>query len=595
MELCFHVRICPVYRINSGDSMNKQHILPNRLDRRRYVPKHIDLSDWEHVEPLFRNLLERPIFSSSDLEQYYLDVSSLNSALTEEYCRLNLAISIHTDDEDARNRFHNYNNSITAPASELSVELDNRFLDSPFLKELDSSRYCQLIRLLENNRILFRKENVPLVMEDSRLADQYNALAGGLSVEFDGTRRNLSELSVYLEKTDRMLRERAWRSAASCRLQKKDEFNAIFDQMVQVRTRIANQAGFQNFRDYQHQQLNRFDYAPLDCEKFHRTIEEHAVTLFLDRHAHRRKKMHLDSLRPWDMSVDAFGREPLRPFATQEQLINGCTAILDKIFPDLGDILRLLDQYGHLDLMTRHNKAPVGFNMPFDETGVSFIFMNATGQHEDISVLLHESGHAIETRACSIDPVFQYRHTPQEWGECASQSIELLSLEHLDVFYSDPEDRKRCYINKWESILHSLISTARIDAFQHWVYTHPNATAEDRAGTWWELMQRFPTGADLTGLEHIARWSWLSIPHLYIVPFYYIEYGIAHLGAIQVYLHAKQQGPTFVKQWLDTMTHGYSLSIPALYQKAGLQFSIHGDTAAGLIHAMSIELDRAEK
>lgn len=567
---------------------------PERLKRRRYTRPDIDLCDWEQVQEVFNELLNRPIDSAEQLEQYYLDVCDFLSALTEETCRIQLAISVNTADVEARDRFVHFNSNILAPASELTTQLDNRLLDSPYRNLLDPARYGQLIRLLQNSRNLFRVENVPLVLEDSQLMERFNALSGGLSVEFDGRRRNLVELSTYQERTDRSIREKAWRCGVQCRVEQCGAFNSLYGDMVRIRTQMARQAGFDNFRDYQHQRLNRFDYSPDDCTLFHELVERHAVPLLLERQQKRRHAMRVDTLKPWDLHVDPFGREPLHPFETQDELVSGCAKILDRIFPKLGDTLKQLDAHGNLDLMTRQNKAPVGFNMPFDETRVSYIFMNATGQHQDVVVMLHESGHAIETRACIGDSIVQYRHTPQEWGECASQSMELLALDHLDVFYPDPADRQRCILDQWESLLLSLVNTARIDAFQHWVYTNPDASPDDRADRWMSLMKRFPTGADPAGLEKYLRWSWQGIPHLYIVPFYYIEYGIAQLGAIQVFRHSRTGGQRFLERWFETMKTGYAEPIPVLYEKAGLEFVVHGNLAAELIQFVSEEIDRAE-
>ncbi|HPQ39027.1 MAG TPA: M3 family oligoendopeptidase [bacterium] len=568
---------------------------PERLERRKYTPHDINLCDWNQVRSIYEELLNRPIDSVEALEKYYLDVSDFNSALTEEFCRIQLASSIDTADNAARNRFQHFNAEIMAPASEYSTRLDNRFLDSPFNPMLDPERTEQLQRLLKNSRDLFRIDNVPLQVEDSQCAEEYNQIAGGMSVEFQGKRRNLTEMSVFLKSTDRSVRENAWRETAACRMNHVEKINHIFDRMITIRHQMAKNAGFQNFRDFRHLRLNRFDYEPADCARFHDTIEACAVEPFLERQALRRERLGLDRLRPWDMSVDVFGREPLMPFTTQDELVAGCAAILDRVYPRLGDTLRLLQAYGNLDLMTRQNKAPVGFNMPLDETRVSFIFMNATGHHSDVIVLLHESGHAIETRACINQAIFQYRHTPQEWGECASQAMELLALDHLDVFYPDPDDRKRCIIDKLEDILRSLVYTARIDAFQHWVYTHPDATADQRADQWTALSQRFPTGADPSGLDSILRWNWQAIPHLFIVPFYYIEYGIAQLGALQVYRKSRSRGFAALEEWLNTMKLGNSRPIPELYERAGLQFEFHGDVAKELIAFVVDEINRLEQ
>ncbi|MCD4653477.1 M3 family oligoendopeptidase [bacterium] len=567
---------------------------PERLERRKYTPHDINLCDWNQVKVIFDELLNRPISDVSELEKYYGDVCDFNSALAEEYCRIQLASSVNTVDIDARERFKHFNMNIMAPASELTTELDIRYLDSPFRKSLDPERYNQLTRLLKNSRDLFRKENVPLQIEDSQLGEKYNQISGVLSVVFQDRRRNLTEMSVFLKETDRTVREAAWRASSQCQMEKVDEINNLFDSMVSKRTQIAKNAGFDNYRDYRHQSLNRFDYSPQECMKFHEVVEKYAVEPFLARQEIRRKKLGVDILQPWDRSVDVDGKQPLRPFTTQDELVTGCAAILDRIYPKLGDTLNLLQAFGNLDLITRQNKAPLGFNMPLDETRVSFIFMNATGHHNDLMVLLHESGHAIETRASINQDIQLYRHTPQEWGECASQSMELLALDHLDVFYPDTEIQKRCVIEQLESILASLILTARIDAFQHWVYINPELSADNRADYWMELSKRFPTGSDNPELENILRWGWHGIPHLFIVPFYYIEYGIAQLGALQVYQQAKKKGFTALEQWLNTMKLGYSQPIPELYKQAGLKFEFHGKYAAELIQFLVNEIDRVE-
>lgn len=574
--------------------MNGLNPNPERLERRKFTPHSINLCDWNQVNTLFQELQARSIDGPAELEQFYLDVCDLNSALTEEYCRIQLATSVDTEDATARKRFMHFNEVIMAPVSKLMTDLDNRFLDSQYVNQLDPDRYHQLMRLLKNSRELFKVENIPLQIKDSQLADQFNQIAGGFKLDFRGKKHNLTQMASYQKSTDRDLRKEAWIAAGKCREEKIDQLNDVYDQMISTRTEMARNAGFDNYRDYRHISLNRFDYSPEDCKRFHEMVETQVVSAYSSRLQKRREALGIDTLRPWDLSVDPYGRPPLKPFSTQDELVSGCATILDRIYPKLGDTLRLLKAYGNLDLMTRQNKAPVGFNMPLDETRVSFIFMNSTGYHNDIVVLLHESGHAIETRACINQEIFQYRHTPQEWGECASQSMELLGLEHMDVFYPDLETQQRCVIDKLESILVSLIYTARIDAFQQWVYTHPTATAQDRSDLWVDLSKRFPVGGDFTGFESARQWSWQGIPHLFIVPFYYIEYGIAQMGALQVYQRAKTEGFKALEQWLNTMKQGYSRSIPELYRQAGLSFEFYGDLSSKLIDFLVNEIESIE-
>ncbi len=567
---------------------------PRRLKHRMYTPHTIELCDWEQLKPLFDDLVHRKISSEPALEQLIIDASDLASALQEEYARIQLATSRNTADTEARDRFNHYNENILSQTAALFEQIDGRILDSEFLDGLAQLNYSQLIRLMKNTRRLFRKENIPLTIEGSKLAEEYSALTGGFTVEFDGETRNLTQMSEYLLSTDRDIREKAYRVIAECRYAHRDEIDDIYDRLLELREQTGVNAGFENFRDYQHLTYSRFDYTPEDCFKFHATVEEHAVPILRKRGELRRNKLGLDKLRPWDLAMDPDNHPPLKPFKTQDELVEGCGKILDKVYPDLGNTLRLLDDHGHLDLMTRTNKATVGFNMPLVETRVSFVFMNAAGLHKDLTVLLHESGHAIETIACAEQKILHYRHTPQEWGECASQATELISMPFLDVFYSDPEVRRRCIIEKLEDTVATLVHAAKIDAFQQWVYTHPGHTREERNATWNSLSERFGETVDYTGLEHYRRNQWQGIPHLFIVPFYYIEYGIAQLAALQVYRKFLKEGQPALKNWFDAMKFGYSKTIPELYEAAGLKFNFHGDFAAELIQFLADEIDRVE-
>lgn len=556
---------------------------PDRLKRRHYVPGTVNLCSWPEIEPLFLELYNRPIASKNELIQFLLDSNELLAAMSEESARLYLALSVNTADEEAKQRFLQYNQEIVGNTTNWFERLDVKFLDDPHLQELDPDRYGQLIKLLNNKRNLFRKENIPLSLRESALFEKYNALTGGLTVDFDGQKRNLTQMALYLKSPDRDLRERAWRVAGDGRKAQREEIDGIYDELIKLRTQIAINAGFVNFRDYSHTAKNRFFYTPDDCFKYHEMVEAYVVPIVREQRAKRCAKLGLPTLRPGDLRVDLDGGEVERIFKGEEDLVESCATVLDRIYPELGNTLRLQRRSGNLDLTTRHNKSPVGFNMPFDETGISFIFMNATGTFHDAIVLLHESGHAIETIACSGEPLFYYRHTPQEWTECSSQSIELLALDHLDVFYADESKRKRAITDKLEDLLLSLVSAARMDAFQQWIYTHPQHTWGERTEYWNGLGERFEPGIDYEGLDEYLGFSWQSVLHLFVVPFYYIEYGITALSALQVLHQAIIHGQSAVDRWLNTMKLGSSRSVPDLYKTAGLTFALHGDVARDLV------------
>ncbi|MBN2054259.1 M3 family oligoendopeptidase [bacterium] len=567
---------------------------PDRLKHRRYTPHTIDLCSWRDVAPLFDALLARRPDSAAALERLLEDIYDLAVALQEETARIQLALAVNTADDDAKQRFNRFNETVAMHSAKLFDRLNDAVLDDPHRHELDPERYGHLIRLMEHRRCMYREANVAPAIEDGQLAEHYNAVAGGMSVVFEGERQNLVQLGQVLKSPDRTRREHAWRAMAGCRIEHAGEIDGLYDKLVELRGRIAINADFSNFRDYQHQAYERFDYTSEDCYKYHDTIEKVAVPQVEECHRRRREKLGLERLRPWDMRVDPEGNEPLRPFTSQEDLVNGCALIFDRIYPGLGDTLRSLEKNGHLDLMTRHNKAPVGFNMPLSETRSTFIFMNGTGTHYDAMVLMHEGGHAIETLACANDPLLPYRHTPQEWGECASQAMELLALDHLDILYDDPRVRRRCILEKLEETLDSLVGAARMDAFQQWVYTTSGHTREQRNAYWLDLGRRFDPSLDIEGLEPNARISWQAVPHLFLVPFYYIEYGIAQLAALQVYRNVRQEGRPAVERWLRAMRLGYSRSIPELYEATGLRFQFHGAYAEELIRFVGSEIDRME-
>ena len=368
-----------------------------------------------------------------------------------------------------------------------------------------------------------------------------------------------------------------------------DALNGIFDQMIPLRTRMGSNAGFENFRDYRHQVYDRFDYTPADCLAFHDAIEKTAVPLFAQLRRRRRERLGVDALRPWDLNVDTEGAPPLKPFATAGQLEAGCAAIFGKVAPALAEQFELMRRQKLLDLDSRKGKAPGGYQCTLDSVRLPFIFMNAAGTNRDVMTLLHEGGHAFHALACRRDPLLAYRSAPMEFSEVASMTMELFGMHFLEEFYADPSDARRARLRHLEDLVSLFPRIATIDAFQHWIYLNPGHSAGEREEKWLELEARFSPVVEWGGLETESRSLWQRQLHLFEVPFYYVEYGIAQLGALQLWLKYRQDPTGAVEGYRRALALGGSRPLPELFQAAGIRF----DFSAGTLEPIMAEVARA--
>jgi len=427
---------------------------------------------------------------------------------------------------------------------------------------------------------LFVAKNVPLQTEVDLLSQEYQTLCGAMTVVFEGQERTLPEMGKYLLEPDRILRERAWRAAAERRCKDQDKFEDIFDRLFQKRVAMAHHAGFKDFTAYQFKNYHRFDYTPADCKRYHETIERCVVPLNEEIFKRRRKEMKLTlsevealkTLRPWDVAVDPLGRSPLKPFEKPKQLVDGIKKIFKRVDPQLGDQFNRMDKEGLLDLDSRKGKAPGGYQNTLSEARQSFIFMNAVGVDDDVRTLLHEGGHAFHALACAKDPLVDYRHGPMEFCEVASMAMELLGGRYMEEFYNDA-DTKRSNREHWEGIIHILAWAANIDAFQHWLYEHPDHTPSERRQAWMGFYEQFGGKfIDWTDLTEVKAYLWHRQLHIFEMPFYYIEYGIAQLGALQVWMNARRDPKKALADYRKGLGLGGSRPLPELYKAAGIRF-----------------------
>jgi oligoendopeptidase F len=471
-------------------------------------------------------------------------------------------------------------------------KLNRKLVDNPFTEQLDGQGYKVYLRNVKKSIELFREENIPLQAEIALMAQQYGVISGKMSVEIEGKEYTLQQAAKFLENPDRNVREAVYRKIQERRLQDKDQLNQLFTNLVQKRDQVARNAGFDNYRDYKFADLGRFDYKVEDCFQFHDAVKNQVLPLVDFIYDRKRQKLGLDSLRPWDTDAEPAGVKPLAPFDTGEELVNKTIECFNRMDPFFGDCLVRMKEMGRLDLESRKGKAPGGYNCPLPETGAPFIFMNAAGQMSDVTTMVHEGGHAIHSFLAHNLPLTAFKEYPMEIAEVASMTMELFSMDYWDVFFEDKEDLRRAKQQQLERVLTIFPWIATIDKFQHWIYVNPNHTEEERSETWRTILNDFTSIAlDVSGLEKYRKYSWQRQLHLFEVPFYYIEYGIAQLGAIGLWKQFKEDKDKAIKNYITALQLGGTRTLPELYAAAGLKFSFAPDYIGELMLFVQKEME----
>ena len=558
---------------------------------RTFVPQDIDLGDWKQIAPLF-DVLERRAAAAESLfafERWLLDWSELSAALDEEAARRNIAMTCHTDNADAERSYLHFVEHVEPHLKPRMFALEKLYVAHPQRPNLPKPRYEVFDRDLENHVTLFRPENVALETEESKLGQQYQKLIGAQTVNFRGEEKTLVQMGRYLEETDRALRQEAWELVARRRLQDVEACETILDEFIRLRTQIARNAGFANFRDYAFRQKGRFDYTPDDCRQFHDAIESEIMPAVREIQTNRQTGLKLEKLRPWDLAVDPFNRAPLKPFTGVNEMVARTRNIFDRLDPALAANFQEMQDLKLLDLDNRKGKAPGGYQSTLSEARVPFIFMNAVGVQRDVETILHEAGHAFHAQATRTEDLYAYRSAPIEFCEVASMSMELLGNEFIEVFYAPPE-ANRARRTHLEGVIGFFPWMAVVDAFQHWLYTNPDHTRAERKAAYQQLMERFGGAVDWTGLEEARAYSWHRQLHIFLYPFYYVEYGIAQLGALQVWANSRRDKAKSLNDYKRALALGASRPLPELFATAGCRFSFDAATIKPLIQLARTEL-----
>lgn len=548
--------------------------------------------DWQQFEPYYHDLKQRSL-SDQNAREWLSDWSMLQSCVDELYNRLMVAVTANTADQEAENRYKAFFDEIYPKAMEADQVMKEKLLASG----LEPEGFEIPLRNMRAEADLFRAENLPLLAEENKLKTEYDKIVGAQSVTWEGEERTIDQMRPVYQDQNRSQREKAWRLVAERQLADRDAINKVWAQLFELRQKVAKNAGRANYRDYRWQELLRFDYTPEDGRRFQEAIEEvvvPAASRILER---RRMRMGLPALRPWDLDVDPLGRPPLRPFAEVEVLQTRTAQIFHKVHPKLGDFFDVMRREDLLDLENRKNKAPGGYCTTFMLNRRPFIFMNAVGIHDDLQTLLHEGGHAFHVFESASTPFYQQLNVPTEFAEVASMSMELLAAPYLTTdqggFYS-PAEAARARIEHLEGSIRFWPYMAVVDAFQQWAYENPEAAVDPAEcdACWANLWQRFMPGVDWSGLEDVMATGWHRKLHIHTYPLYYIEYGLAQLGAVQVWHNALKDQARAVDRYRKALSLAGTVSLPKLFETAGARFAFD---AQALREAVSLMEDTIEK
>ncbi len=557
--------------------------------KRQFVPNGVNLTDAVTVVSLYEQLEKRQINNQKELEAWLLDRSELDAALSEAGSILYIQMTCNTSDTAIAGAYTKFIETVPPAVKPVNDRLNKKYLQLSGQIILNPNRYESYDRSIRTDVELFVQKNVELQTRVELLSQEYQSICGAMTVHFEDKEQTLPQMGKYLLETDRVKREAAWKATSQRRLKEKDRLENLFDQMFKLRNDISANAGFKNFTEYQFKAYHRFDYTPQDCKKYHETVEQLIVPLNARINERRKHEMKLKSLRPWDGAVDPLGRAPLKPFSEVKELISGAKKIFNRLDPQLGNEFKEMDDLGLLDLDSRKGKAPGGYQNTLSEARKPFIFMNAVGVDDDIRTLLHEGGHAFHALAAAADPLVDYRHAPMEFCEVASMAMELLGGSYINEFYSQ-EETKRSNREHLEGIIHVLAWVANIDAFQHWLYEHPNHSPQERRQAWLGFYEQFGGKfIDWTGHEEVKAYLWHRQLHIFEVPFYYIEYGIAQLGSLQVWMNARKDLKKALADYRRGLALGGSRPLPELYQAAGIKFDFSAEIIKPLVEAVTIE------
>ncbi len=545
---------------------------------RQFIPSDFTITTWDALKPYFDEILAISPANGVEMEEFLLRRNELESVLDEEFAWRYIRMTCDTASEEKQERYQDMVANILPHLAPIDDEINRKLAANPFFKELPEKPYLNFQQGIIRQIELFRTENIPLFTEDRTISRDHGNLMGAMTIEHDGKTLTLQQAGKFMEEKDRNLRQEVWQKMVNRRLTDKDNVDEVIEKLIPIRHQVALNAGYSNYTAYKFDELGRFDYTQAEVEAFHEAVEKEVKPVYERLLEHRRQTLGIERLRPWDLSVDVFGDKPLHPFSDADDLLHKTIDSLRNLRPELGEMIALMDREGFLDLESRVGKAPGGYNYPLMESGIPFIFMNAAGTHNDVITLFHESGHAIHSFVTREIKLNALKSVPSEVAELASMSMELMTMDQYYHFYPEEQDNRRAVMTQLEHCMTGLPWIATVDAFQAWLYNNPNHTREERSLAWTQTYERFHGDqVDWSGFEVVRENLWQRQGHIFDVPFYYIEYGIAQLGAIAVWRNFKLNPEKGLQQYLDALSLGYTASMPEIYHAAGIRFDFSPD------------------
>lgn len=565
-----------------------------QVAQRQFLPDGFQLKDWSALEPFFQLLNDAEIRSVEELEAWLRQWSELDAVVSEEACWRQIRMTCDTTDPALEEAFTDFCLHIEPLLKTWTNKLQRKLIASPYSQALDKRIYGPFLRVVENQVGLFREANIELEAKINVLAQQYGVIAAAMTIELKGQRYTLQQAARFLQDPDRALRKEVFIKINERRLEDREKLEDLFDELLALRHQVARNAGFENYRDYKFRALGRFDYSVTDCEQFHEAVRQHILPLQERILKYKAAELKLARLAPFDVDAVPVGQMPLRPFETGGEFMQKSIAVLSRVDPYFGSCLQEMQDLGRLDVESREGKAPGGYNCPLAETGVPFIFMNAAGTVSDVITMMHESGHAAHSFLSHELPLSFLKEYPMEIAELASMSMELFSMEEWSGFFSEADDLARAKRIELERVITVLPWIAVIDKYQHWLYTHPGHSRDERRMAWEGIQKEFaPDSMDWTGLEAYRQYNWQKQLHLYEVPFYYIEYGIAQLGAVAMWRAFKADKQQTLDKYMQALRAGFTKTLPELYEIAGIKFSFAPEYINTLKAFMGAELEAA--
>jgi oligoendopeptidase F len=544
---------------------------------RVFLPENYIISDWNSIAPYFEDLAERPLNNVTDLEKWLIDMSELEAVISEDVSWRHIRMTCNTEDKKLQENFTYFMMEIQPKIQPYADKLNRKLIDSPLTSTLNKEKYFTYLRSVKKSIDLFREENIPIQSELSVLGQQYGSISGKMTVTVKDHEYTLQQAMKFLENPDRLLREEVYRKVQERRLQDKDQLNNLYTELIKRRDQMARNAGYANFRDYKFVEMGRFDYTKEDCFRFHDSVKQYVLPLVEIINRYKQNKLGLEALRPWDVDAEPANQQPLNPFKTGDELLEKTVQCFRELRPFFADCLLTMKKMNRFDLESRIGKAPGGYNCPLAETGAPFIFMNAAGQMHDVTTMVHEGGHAVHSFLSHHLELSAFKEYPMEIAEVASMAMELFSMENWEIYFKNPEDLRRAKIQQLERVITIFPWIATIDKFQHWVYENPNHNLDQRTENWYRIYNEFSSKTiDWDGLDTYQKNIWQKQLHLFEVPFYYIEYGIAQLGAIGMWKQFKKNKELALDHYTQALSLGGTKTLPELYEAAGLKFDFSG-------------------